>query len=145
MELRIDPPLDFEGSGAAYCQPLGDSGGLSIYAQEGGLGTMGGRTVHASVDSYTADVIPEGGPAPAPGPGGEQAPNVYVSLPPRSETDPPQEWFASPQSRVEIDAAPDGLSGSVTFEGLEPAVFDAPNPGVVDGGSISGTITWQCE
>ncbi len=145
MELRIDPPLDFEGSGAAYCQPHGDSGGLSIYAQEGGLGTMGGRTVHASVDSYTAEVIPEGGPAPAPGPGGEQAPNVYVSLPPRSETDPPQEWFASPQSRVEIDAAPDGLSGSVTFEGLEPAVFEAPKPGVVDGGSISGTITWQCD
>jgi len=82
MELRIDPPLDFEGSGAAYCQPHGDSGGLSIYAQEGGLGTMGGRTVHASVDSYTAEVIPEGGPAPAPGPGGEQAPNVNVSLPP---------------------------------------------------------------
>jgi len=145
MELRIDPPLDFEGSGAAYCQPHGDSGGLSIYAQEGGLGTMGGRTVHASVDSYTAEVIPEGGPAPAPGPGGEQAPNVYVSLLPRSETDPPQEWFSSPQSRVEIDAAPDGLSGSLTFEGLEPAVFEAPDPGVVDGGSISGTITWQCD
>ena len=145
MELRIDPPLDFEGSGAAYCQSHGTSTGFSIYPQEQGLGTMGGRTVHASVDSYATEVLPEGGPAPAPGPGGEQAPNVYVSLLPRSETDPPQEWFASPQSRVEIDAAPDGLSGTVTFEGLEPAVFEAPQPGVVDGGSISGEITWQCD
>ena len=145
MELAIDPPLDFEGSGAAYCQPHGGSSGFSIYPQEGGLGTMGGRAVHASVDSYATEVLPEGGPVPAPGPGGEQAPNVYISLSPRSETDPSQEWYATPQSRVEIDAAADGLSGTVTFEGLELTVLEAPDPGVVDVGSISGTITWECD
>lgn len=149
MELQIGPPLSFEGSGAAFCQIQADALGFSIYPQEGGLGAIGGRALHASVDSYSNEVGPEGGPAPAPAPapGGEagQTLNMYVSLQPNSESDPPQEWFVSPNTQLEIDAAPDGLSGTVTFEGLEPVQFEAPEPGVVDGGSISGTITWTCE
>lgn len=146
MELRIDPPLDFEASGSAFCQPHGGSTGFSVFSNE--LGAIGGRPISVSVDSFPNEVVgPGGGPAPAPEPGGGavQTASMYVSLQPRSETDPPQEWFVTENSQIDVDAAPDGFSGTVTFEGLEPAAFEAPQPGVVDGGSISGTITWQCE
>ena len=146
MELQIDAPLDFAGSGAAYCQVFEDGTGFSVYPQQE-LGAINGRPVHASVDSFEGHGDPEGGPAPAPEPGGEFAQNlnVYISLQPRSEADPPQEWFVAPSTQIEIDATPDGLSGTVTFEGLEPVQFEAPEPGIVDGGSVSGTITWTCE
>lgn len=143
MELQIDPPIDFAGSGAAYCQRNEGFPGFSIYPQQE-LGAIGGRPVHASVDSFPAEG-PEGGPVPAPLPGGEVRPslNIYVSLQPRSESDPPQEWFMGPGAEVEIDASSDGLSGTVTFEGLEPAQFE---PGGTAGGeSISGSISWECE
>ncbi|MDQ3689586.1 MAG: hypothetical protein M3406_06035 [Chloroflexota bacterium] len=135
IELAIEPPLDFDGSGSALCQPHGTSTGFSVFSQE--LGFIEGRAVTVSVDSYATEAGPDGAPAPAPGPGGEEAPNVFVSLQPRAENDPAREWFATPQARVEIDAAPDGLSGTVTFEELEPA-----EPGA---DAISGTITWECE
>jgi hypothetical protein len=146
MELRIDAPMEFQGSGAAYCQLHGESGGFSIYPQQD-LGAMNGRLVHASVDSFEGNGGVEGGPAPAPNPGGEfgQNLNMYISLQPNSEADPPQEWFVTPATQIEVDAAADGLSGTVTFEGLEAAQFEPPDPGVVSGGAISGTISWQCD
>ena len=146
MELQIDPPQEFQGSGAAFCQVHESFPGFSIYPQQE-LGVIGGRPVHASVDSFPVEGDPGGGPAPAPQPGGDpgMSLNVYISLQPRSETDPPQEWFVSATTQLEIDATPDGLSGTLTFEGLEPAEFVAPDPGVVNGGAISGTITWTCE
>ena len=149
MELRIGPPLEFQGTGAAYCQLFEGGTGFSIYPQRE-LGAIGGRPVHASVDSFPVDGGPEGGPAPAPMPGGEERPNlnIYLSIQPRSESDTPQEWFIGQNTELEVDASADGLSGTVTFEGLELVQFEAPaqpQPGVVDGGAISGTITWECE
>jgi hypothetical protein len=150
MELHIDPPLDFDGAGSAFCQIQPGGQGFSIYAQEGSLGTIDGTPVHASVDSFSDQVLPEGAAPPEPAPGGESSGtvNVYISVFPRNESDPPREWFVSPDTQLEVDAAPDGLSGTVTFEGLQNAVFDAPAPGATDVGSgdtISGTITWICE
>ena len=146
MELRIEPPLEFEGSGAAFCQVHETFPGFSIYPQQE-LGAINGRPVHASVDSFPAEGGPEGGPAPAPVPGGEVPHNLnmYVSLQPRSESDPPQEWYIAPGSEVELDASPDGLSGTLTFEGLEPIEFEPDGASGGDGGPISGTITWTCE
>ena len=146
MELEIEPPMSFSGSGAAFCQIQADALGFSIYAQEGSLGTIEGRPVHASVDSFSDVVGPEGGPTPAQAPGGEvgSSVNVYVSLFSRTESDPLRDWSVGPDTRFEVDAAPDGLSGTVTFEGLQAVEFDAPQPGA-DGDLISGTITWTCE
>ncbi len=149
MELRIGPPLEFQGSGAAYCQVFEGATGFSVYPQQQ-LGTINGRPLHASVDSFPVHGGPEGGPAPAPAPGVEGSPNLnmYISLQPRSESDPPQEWFIGQGTEIEIDASPDGLSGMVTFEALELVQFEAPavpDPGVVNGGAISGTISWECE
>ncbi len=146
MEIEIEPPMDFSGSGAAFCQVQADAPGFSIYAQEGSLGTIEGRPLHASVESFATEVLPEGGPTPAPVPGAEgQIVNLYVSLFPRAESDPPRDWFVSPDTELEIDAGPDGLSGTVTFEGLEALTVDGPDTAIGEGDSISGTITWTCE
>jgi len=144
MDLAIDAPIEFRGSGGAFCQPHGTSTGFSVYAQE--LGSIGDQVVTASVDSYATESMPEGGPAPAPGPGSAEAPGVYVQLVSRSQ-EAPQQWSATPESRIEIDAAPGGLSGTVTFAGLEAVPMDPPEPGVVgqEGDAMSGTITWTCE
>ena len=150
MELHVDPPLAFDGSGSAFCQ-IQPGQGFSIYAREGSLGTIDGRPVHASVDSYSNLQPPEGGgPAPAPQPGGapDQITNAYVSLFPRGESDPPREWFATPESGLELDTTADRLSGTLTFEGLEAVQF-GPEPGAAEPGgpedAISGSITWSCE
>jgi hypothetical protein len=146
MELHVDPPLAFDGSGLAFCQIQPGGQGFSIYAQEGSLGTIDGRPVHASVDSFSNE-FPEGGPGPTPAaqPGGEpgQIINAYVSLFPRGEADAPRDWFATPESGLELDATPDGLSGTLTFDALQSVDFEG-RPGT-DEGSISGTITWTCE
>lgn len=147
MEFEMGGSVTFAGSGTAFCLIQADGSGFSIYSQEGSLGLIEGRPVHASVDSFSNVGLEGGGPAPAPPrPESGQNVNVYISLPQRNESDPPMDWFTSPDTQLEIDAAPDGLSGTVTFEALEFMTFDAPDaPGVVDEDSISGTISWTCE
>jgi hypothetical protein len=71
---------------------------------------------------------------------------MYIFLGPRSESDPPQEWFVSPDTQLDVDLAPDGLSGMVTFDGLEPARFDEePAAPGSELDTISGTVSWSCE
>ena len=139
MELQIDPPLAFDGTGAATCQRYSEGTGFSIFGED--LGTIDGRTVTASFESYGLPG-PDGGPAPAPVPGGEPNLNLYVSLFPRSESDQPREWFVIPGTQVEVDQAADALSGSVTFDGLGRP----PDAGVGEPDDlISGTLSWTCE
>jgi len=143
MELEIDPPMSFSATGSASCQPYADGTGFSVYSQE--LGSIGGRPVSASVESFSTGVVPEGAPTPIPVPGGESGLglNVYISIMPRAESDQPQDWFVGPGTQLDIDAAAGGLSGTLTFEGLQGAEFD-PEGGAVEA-SISGTVTWTCE
>ncbi len=142
MEVEIGPPLEFDASGSAFCQVAEDVSAFSIYSQE--MGTIDGRELHVFISAFTNEVGPEGGPASAPGPSGEFGQvAVSVSLTPRSETDPPQEWVNDPGSEVSMDAAPDGLSGTITFDGLaQPEFVEPAAPG---GEPISGTISWTCD
>lgn len=150
IELEIDPPTGFTGSGAAFCQIHENGTGFSIFTPEGSVGSINGRPLHVSVESFSDHGVPEGpGPAPAPAPpGGGTVPNlsIYIFLAPRSGTDPAQEWFVSPETRLDIDLAPDGLSGTVTFDGMEPARFEEePAAPGSELDTISGTVTWSCE
>lgn len=139
MELQIDPPLAFDGTGAATCQAYSEGSGFSIYSEE--LGRIDGRPLTASFDSYGVTVT-DGAPAPAPVPGVEQNFNLYVSLNPRSESDQPRDWFVIPGTQVEVDEAADALAGTVTFEGLGRP----PDAGVGEPDDlISGTLSWTCE
>jgi hypothetical protein len=144
MELHVGPPLEFDASGAAYCQTFDGGSAFSVYPQQE-LGIIDGRSLHASIDAFPTEGGPDGAPAPAPMPGNEDLPNVNVnvSLHPRSEADPPQEWFIGPGTDLDVDASPDGLSGTVTFEGLEPVAFEPA--GEAGGKPISGTLSWTCE
>jgi len=140
MELHIDPPLSFDGSGRATCQPYSGGDGFSIFGES--LGLVDGRMLTASFESFGTAVEPEGGPAPAPAPGSNANVNLYVSLHPTAEVDPPRDWFIIPESQVEIDAASDVFSGTVIFDGLgTPPDAGAGDPGDL----ISGTLSWTCE
>jgi hypothetical protein len=137
MEIHIDPPLRFDGSGVAYCQDSGGTSGFLVWTEE--LGTLDGKVVNVSFDASTGGVDQGQG---------AEAMNLSINLNPHTDNERPVAYSAySPDSstRVELDASPDGRSGTLRFEGLEPALLDRP-PGEASGlEPISGTVTWTCK
>jgi len=134
MELKIDPPLSFEGSGVAQCDNFGGTGGFVVSADN--LGTLDASYLSVSLDSSTGKEA-----------SGPESPNLSITLYP-SGNGPPPSYIPvaySPifSTRIELDASPDGRSGTVTFEGLEPFMLDRP-PGDTGLEPISGTVTWKC-
>jgi hypothetical protein len=141
MELHVDPPVEFEGSGAATCQPHGGEAGYSVFAEN--VGTSQGRTVSVSIDVFRGG----GAGAPTPAPGNEDSVGLYIMLNPTGNpTDAPAESYTNTGSAaLGLDAATDGLSGTLTFDGLAPEPFERPPDVVVNTEPISGTINWTCE
>jgi hypothetical protein len=127
LELVIESP-EFRGQGEAMCQPTqADGRGFDVYAMD--LGRLDGRMVSVSV--YSSPSVPNG---PA-----EQ----IVSISAVSETSPAIIWDSGMgPSRVDMNAAPDGLSGTVAFESLQ-AMQEDPSAHEVQ--PISGTMTWECK
>jgi hypothetical protein len=126
LELVIESP-EFRGQGEAMCQPdTAEGGGFNVWGPD--LGRLDGRMVHASIyASPTAD--------------GWREPMVAITA--YSETAPATNWDSGVgRSRVEMDAAPDGLSGTVTFDSLQAMQED---PNAEEAEPISGTLTWECE
>jgi hypothetical protein len=133
MELQIDPPLSFEGSGVAHCDNFGGTSGFLVWTEE--LGTLDGRVVSVSLDASTQGVAQGQGP---------EVTGLSISLNPQTETEPAVGYSIIFSTRVELDASPDGLSGTLRFEALEPQVGEEP-PGDAPGlDPISGTISWRC-
>jgi hypothetical protein len=136
MELKIDPPLSFQGSGVAHCDNFGGTSGFVVWADD--LGELDGNVVSLSLDSSAGKAA-----------SGPESPNLSITLYPPSGTEPPASYRPvgySPifSTRIELDASTDGRSGTLRFEGLEPSMFDRP-PGEVPGlDPISGTVTWTC-
>lgn len=136
MELHIDPPLAFDGSGEALCQGSAASGGFNVYSDR--LGEIDGRPVNVSVDAYTQ------------APGGTLIPNLFITLLPVSGPEEHVGYMSGmPGSQLEIDVSPDGLSGTLSFEGLTAQPFEGVEGGVapepVDSDPISGSVSWQCD
>lgn len=127
MTLLIEDPA-FEGQGRAMCQPTSERfEGFNVYAEN--LGTLDGRRVDASVGT-----MPMGADA------AYQA-MVFVTL--YSERAPPTTWDSGfAPATIELDAAPDGLSGTARFESLPSVRGD---PSMEEAEPITGTITWECE
>lgn len=144
LELQIDPPMSFEGVGPAMCQPYSDGVGFMVFSESL---RIEGRPVSVSFEFYGEPVVPEGEPTPAPaGPGTSSDVNLYVSIQPRLETDPSLDFFIMPGTQVELDAASDAFSGTVTFDALGSPTTEGPDAGnVVTEDRISGTLTWNCE
>jgi len=137
LELRIDPPLSFMGSGVAACFVELDGRSSSLSAD---LGTGDGGSVNVSVDNFQVTSEPAASPEPMTGP---DAPLVFISFFPASETEPGSAYSTIFSSRLVFANAPDGQSGTITFEGLAPE--PGGEPGVVPTDPISGTVNWTCE
>jgi hypothetical protein len=135
MELTIDPPLSFEGSGVAYCDNFGGTSSFVVWADD--LGELDGSIVSVTLDSSTKAAAT-----------GAEYRNLSITLYPAGK-EPPASYVPvaySPifSTRIELDASSDGRSGTLRFEGLEPSILDKP-PGQVPGlEPISGTVTWAC-
>ena len=137
MDLEIDPPLAFQGSGPAEC--VIPEGGFSVYAFD--LGTLDGRAVSVSINTA-------GDPgAQASAPDSYRAVYVSVSLHPRVGTGEETTYGSPGDVPLQLDAFSDGMSGTLAFEGLAPYGIEGPGSSV-DGSAgppISGTISWTCE
>lgn len=133
MELRIEPPLSFDGSAVAECYL--PPGGFSVYAPD--LGTLDGRLVSAWLNSA-------GDPnAQASATGSYRAVYLSVNLLPRVGTG--GETAYGGDATFDLDAPSDGYSGSVSFEGLVGQLIEPEASGVAGPDPISGTISWTCE
>jgi hypothetical protein len=138
VELRIDPPLSFTGSGAAAC--FVEPGGRSSSFHAENLGSFQGRTVSLSVDNFLVSSGPAASSESVIGP---DAPSIFISFNPASETERGFGYTSTASSRLAFEDAADGLSGTVTFEGLAPE--PGGEPGAIPTEPISGTISWTCE
>jgi hypothetical protein len=139
VELQIDPPLRFSGSGPATCFLHPEGSGLTMHAED--LGALEGRTVAASVDVFRPATDPA-----APGPVEEEPVTdaaITISLVP-SGGNPEAGYQSTGPASLDLEVSADLLSGTVGFESLEPVVFEGPAPDA-EGEPISGTITWTCE
>jgi hypothetical protein len=138
MDLNIQPPLSFKGSGPATCQGKPGVTGLSVFAEN--LGLLDGSVVSMSVDAFQGGGDPN---APLPS-GAEQSVNLSITLSGANGDAAPAGYLNTPETRLQVDVAPDGLSGTVVFEGLVPAEMTDPNaPGGRE--PISGTVSWTCQ
>lgn len=130
MELRIDDPLSFDGSGTAMCQDFGGTGGFSVWADAV-------VTLNGSIVSVYLSGVP--GAAASSQDLGESS--LSINLTPKSGTERPLSYSTIFSTRLELDASSDGRSGTLTFEGLEPGVGEEPRPPEEP---ISGTVAWTC-
>ncbi len=134
VALEVEAPRAFRGSGPAFCY-VGGPNSVSVSSQL--LGTLDGKEVSASLDWYAK------GAGPAPGAASASNAQVYVQF--ATPDGASFESFGTIFSTtLDVEAAPDGLTGSIRFEGLaseptgEPGVPTSPEV-------ISGLLTWDCE
>lgn len=134
MEIHIEDPLSFDGSGTANCQDFGGTGGFSVWSD--GLGTLDGSILGVSLGASPSGI--PGAAAPS------QGAELSITLIPKSGTEQPIYYSNIFSTLVDLDASSDGRSGTLRFEGLEPGVGEQP-PGVDPiSDSISGIISWNC-
>jgi hypothetical protein len=141
VELHIDPPMSFTGSGAAACFVELDGRSSSFSAEN--LGTLEGRSVAVFVDNFAFTSERAASPEPVTGP---DSPSLSISFSPTSDTDRGFGYSTIFSTRLVFASSTDGRSGTITFEGLAPDSGGEPGSEQPEiGNPISGTITWTCE
>lgn len=129
VDLEILAPVTFDGSGAAACYVSGGDGSVQVLSDD--LGMLDGRSIRLRISWY-----PEG-EAGIPKPAGGT--DLSITL---DEESPQGRYYSTiPTTQLMVEAAPDGLSGTVEFEGLarEP---ESPEDTDLE---LSGSATWTCE
>jgi len=132
VHLVILAPQAFDGSGAASCYVGGGSAGVQVNSQS--LGTLDGKRVSVSVGWYRDD--PNN---PAPG----SSTSISVFLDATGEAEGPVFFSVIFSSKLQVDAPPDGLTGTMRFEGLAAVSKGAPGQPSPD--VMSGSVSWDCE
>jgi hypothetical protein len=137
MRLTVQPPMSFEGSGPAICQ--GTPGvSLSVFAEN--LGTLDGAIVNVSLDTLEQGTDPNAPRAS----GTNQDVNLSITLARAPDEPRFQGWFRTADTQLSLDAAADGLSGSIVFQDLGPVETGDPNA-PVGSQPISGSVSWTCQ
>lgn len=131
LELQIQPPLGFEGSGVAECY-LPD-GGFSVHAAD--LGTLDGRSVSLWLNTAGDPAAPDSATDSF------QSVYLYITLLPRVGVGGETQYGSPGDATLQLDAPSDGLSGTVSFEELVAQEFE----GGVAADPISGTLSWTCD
>ena len=121
IELRVDPPLEFSGSGQATCQFAPDGSGVAVFSH--GLGVIDGDILNASVNLYRG-----------------QDESVSIDLA-AQDGRRFRSWFSVGSRQLDVTAADDWSSGQVDFEGLQFAGEPGTQSGVE---ALSGSLEWEC-
>lgn len=131
VDLEILAPQAFTGSGATFCYV---STGSVLIDSKGPVGTLDGKTVSLSLTWY-GDA--PNNPAPA------SSTTISVFLDATKEGVIPESFGVIFSTKLEVDVAPDGLTGTIRFEGLASEPIGAPGqPSTPE--VISGSVTWTC-
>jgi hypothetical protein len=132
--LQILPPRAFDGSGTASCWVT--DGGGTVLVNADSLGTLDGKMVGVNLSLY--GIGNSTGPIPA------SRNDVSVFLNPKSETGRPEAFGVIFSTSLNIDTAPDALTGTIQFEGLASEPLDGPGE-PPSPAFISGSVSWNCE
>lgn len=139
MELHLEPPHAFDGSGAATCQA--NTGGTGFGVRAENVGMLGGSQVSVSIDAFGG--VPKAPDTPLPSGPFDQV-SVYITVLSASGSEPEAGYSNVTGSGLQLDASAEGLVGTVTFRELStvPVSVNGEPPGQ---DSVSGSISWHCE
>jgi len=130
LELRIDAPLAFTGSGAATCETLTDV--FSVTASD--LGSMGDLPVNVSINGMGSPLVQASD--------GERKAVANISFVDKAAGFAYAFGNESLEDGLQMEPT-EGGSGAITFHGLGQFVTGASPLEGQD--AISGTITWTCD
>jgi hypothetical protein len=130
VDLEIIAPRAFEGSGDAFCYV----GGGSVQVNSQPLGTLDGKTVSVYLTWYRDD---PNNPVPA------TSTSISVLLDATKEGVLPESFGVIFSTNIDVQVAPNTLSGTVKFDGLSSEPTGAPGePSSPQ--EISGSVSWNC-
>jgi hypothetical protein len=129
VNLRINAPFAFEGSGGAACY-LDGGGNVRVLSHD--LGTLDGRPVTAFIDVY-------GTSSSGPNAAGRGLLTISLNSMGSDQTDA---YSSTGAAQLTFDTSSDGRTGTIHYEGL---AADATQPGAAQRPPISGSISWTCK
>ena len=121
VELTIDGPLGFSGSGSAVCEVYPTY--VNVFAND--VGPIGDRVVGVTIGTGEAN-------------GSQGDALLGIDIVNQSTG----EGSSYAQALFPMNGPSNGVSGTVTFEGLRKLLSESP---IVDPDLISGTVSWTCE
>ena len=133
VDLEILAPRAFDGSGSASCYGDPAIPGVEVNSQP--LGTLDSKNVIVSVSWYRND---PNNPEPA------GSADVRIYFEGIGEGQVAESFGVIFSTVLDVDAASDDLSGTITFEGLASEPTGEPGqPATPE--FISGSVSWTCE